>query len=202
MERDILILKLVGQWQLIFSRHIKELANFNTLSGCGKRLKILTDNDYLEKQKIFYEHPYIYSLTPKSKKLIGLNKRIPKIRLDQFHHDIIVIESAIFFIKNYDISLNDIMSEKQLSRLDGFHPKKHRPDFTYKRNNNIYAVEIELNVKSFQDLEKNVCQNYLNFSGQIWIIKHNSTRILRNLTKLQEQYPNIKILFLEDLQCQ
>lgn len=199
MERDITILKEVGRWKITLGRHIKELAGFSGDRTCDNRLKILVDNNYLQRNKFSYGIPYIYSLTHKSRIFLNLNKRAEKIRLDQLRHDIIVLDTVIYLLKTEKLSLSDFISEKEMHQKDGFGARQHKPDFIYQKNNQAIAVEIELSLKSLERLEKNAKNNFLNYDLQVWIIEKNSKKIHDNLIALQEKYPNISLKYVGDI---
>jgi hypothetical protein len=198
-DRDITILREVGRWQITLGRHIKELAAFSGGRACDNRLKILVENKYLAREKALYGTPYIYSLTHKSRMLLGLNKRAQKIKLDQIRHDIKVLDVVVSFIKTKGLRPAAFTSEREMHRADGFTARSHRPDFIYTENERKTAVEIELSIKEFDRLEDNVKTNYLTYDNQLWIIEESSKKIRANLLDLREKYPNVSLMYLEDM---
>jgi hypothetical protein len=69
--------------------------------------------------------------------------------------------------------LNAIESEKELHIKDGFGARKHHANFAFTIKGKRYAVEIELNPKEKERLEKNIRDNYLNYDYQVWITDNN-----------------------------
>lgn len=199
-DRDLLILREIGRFRCVLGRHIKELVNFTGIRACDRRLKILIDNGYLERQKIIYGLPYIYTLTSKSKKLLNHALREEKIRIEQIKHDVTVIDILIAFIKQKRMTLNDVFSEKELHRNDGFGTRKHKPDFIFIEKNKIIAVEVELSLKSFDRLLNNIKDNVLNYDMQIWVIERRNLKLTNTFDRLKEQYANFEIVYLEDVQ--
>ena len=197
VDRDLLILKEIGRWQIILGRHIKKLVNFTGSRACDRRLKLLLDNNYIERKKILYGVPYIYSLTHKGRILLGLNKREDKIRVDRITHDIYVLDTVIYFTSKYQLPLKDIESEKELHIKDGFGVRKHQPDYVMKINGKRYAVEVELNPKAKIKLEKNLRDNYMTYDGQFWFT--NDNRVFELITNLTKEYANIRPLRLEEV---
>jgi len=196
-ERDFLILDLVHRFKFCLGRHIKVLAGFSGARASDRRLKLLVDVGYLQRKKYLYGIPYLYTLTHKGRILLSANKREDKIRIERIAHDIYVLDSLIFFLAKYNISLADIESEKELHIKDGFGTRKHQPDFIFTKNNKRYAVEIELNPKAKDRIENNIRDNYLNYDEQIWIAKDN--KIFATLQKFQNDYSNIEIMRLESI---
>jgi len=197
VERDYEILKEVGRWNVILGRHIKELAKFSGSRACDRRLKILLDAGYIDRRRILYGVPYLYTLTHKGRILLGLNKREDKIRVETIRHDIYVLETVIYFVSKYQIPLQNIVSEKELHIKDGFGIRKHQPDFVINYNDKKIAVEIELNIKAKPKLEKNIKDNYLNFDNQIWLT--NDNRVFDLLIYFKGEYANIDAMRLEEV---
>ena len=198
-DRDLVILREVGRWQITLGRHIKELAGFSGSRACDNRLKILVENNYLTREKTLYGTPYIYSLTHKSRQLLTLNKRADKVKLDQLRHDIIVLDIVICLLKTKGLTTYDFTSEKEMHRNDGFIARSHKPDFIYQENDKKIAVEIELSIKSLDRLEDNVKNNYLKYDSQLWLIEQSSKKIKANLIDLQTKYPNISLRYIKDI---
>jgi hypothetical protein len=197
-DRDFIVLKEVGLWRVVLGRHIKELADFPTLRVCDRRLKILMDNNYLTREKIFCETPRNYSLTHKSRILLGLNKRANSPRLDQFQHDIRVLDTVLYFLKA-GLKPDNFISDKELRRGDGFVTRQHKPDFVICDNGKKTAVEVELSIKTLQRLEENIRNNFLTYDSQFWIIEKSNNKINSNLQDLTPKYPNTQIIFIEDI---
>ena len=181
MDRDLTILKEVGRWRVALGRHIKELAGFSGNRTCDSRLKILVDNKYLVREKIIYGTPYTYSLTHKSRILLNLNKRADKVKLDQFRHDILVLDTVVYFLKTKGFHTNAFTSDKEMHRIDGFTARQHKPDFLFSEDGKTTAVEIELSIKSPERLEDNVKNNYLKYDSQLWVIEKGGKKIKHNL---------------------
>ena len=198
VDRDYTIFREVERWRYCLGRHIKVLAGFSSQRSCDRRLRVLLDNGFLCRRKIIYGIPSIYTLPFKSKMLIGANKRQDKIRLDNIVHDIVVLDTAIYFLSKYNISLSDIQTEKQLHSLDGFSTRKHQPDFIFTKNNKTYCVEIELTLKAKDRLVKNIGSNFLNFDIQIWILEDNP-KLIKIINENKLQYPNIEILEIKEV---
>ena len=134
VDRDYQIFKEIDRWRFCLGRHIKVLADFKGQRACDRRLHVLIQAGYIEREKILYGIPSIYRLTYKAKMLIGANKRHDKVRVDNIAHDIAVIDTAVYMRDYYRLSLSDIITEKHLHSRDGFSMRKHYPDFVIKRN--------------------------------------------------------------------
>ena len=197
VDRDFLVLREVGRFRFMLGRHIKALCGFPSTSSCDKRLKDLIEAKYLSRKKYLYGVPGLYTLTHKGRIILSMNKREDKIRVDRITHDIYVLEAVIFFVKKYGLAMSEIKTEKELHIKDGFGTRKHQPDFVLTNDGQSQAVEVELNPKSKERLEKNIRDNYLNFDKQIWIT--NDNKIISLITKFLNEYPNIEILRLEEV---
>ena len=197
-DRDYDILKLVYRFKFCLGRHIKVLCGFTGSRASDRRLKSLIEIGYLQRQKYIYGVPYLYTLPHKGRILIGANKREDKIRIDRITHDIYVLDTVIFLTSKYNLSINDIISEKELHIKDGFGARKHQADFIFNYKDKTYAVEIERNsYKIKETLENNVRNNYMNYDRQIWIIDNKKTQtMLKNLTS---EYSNIEIIHLREV---
>jgi len=200
MNRDLDILDLVYRFRFCLGRHVGALVEFTGTRACDRRLKALVDGGYLTRKKYLYGVPYLYTVSHKGRILIGANKRENKIRLEQIHHDVLVLDTLIYFKKKYRFSLDNIESERELHIKDGFGTRKHHPDFVFNVKGKSYAVEIELNQKSKERLESNIRNNYLRFDNQIWVTGNNKVFVM--IEKFQNEYHNIEIIRLEELKCQ
>jgi len=199
-ERDYRILNNLSKWRFLLAKHIQVLCGFSSSVTMYRRLKTLIENKLIEKKKILYGVPSIYTLTHSGLMMLGRNKRKDKIRVDILQHNIYVVETAIYLLKKEIVkSLDDITSEKELYSLSGFGNRKHQPDFIFEKEGKIYAVEIELSIKIMERLEKNMKDNFLNYDYQIWVIDEKNKKIIKNIKSLAEKYTGIKILYLKEL---
>jgi len=193
------ILKLIYRFKFCLGRHVKALVGFEGTRACDRRLKVLVDVGYLNRKKYLYGIPYLYTVAHKGRLLIGANKRENKIRLEQITHDCYVLDALIYFKAKYNLSLDDIHSERELHIQDGFGNRKHHPDFIFTYENKSYAIEVELTPKAKANLERNVRDNYLNYDIQIWITDDN--KVINLLQGLSAEYSDIRIIRLEDILC-
>jgi len=193
------IIRLVYRFKFALGRHVGFLVGFSGARACDRRLKALTLAGYLKRKKYLYGVPYLYTTAHKGRILIGVNKRENKIRLEQITHDIYVLDTLIYFKEKYNLLLKHISSERELHIKEGFGTRKHQPDFVFIYEDKKYAVEVELTPKAKANLEKNVRDNYLSYDYQIWVT--NDNKVLSMLQNLLNEYPNIKIVRLEDILC-
>lgn len=200
VDRDYKILRDIERFRFCLSRHIKLLAGFEGQRACDRRLKILIEAGYIDRKKVIYGVPSVYFLTYKGKMLIGANKRQDKIRIEKIPHDIAVVETAIYFMKKYNINSDEIITEKELNSKSGFGERKHCPDFVIERNDKKYCIEVELSLKAKDRFEKIVEDNYLAYNTQFWIVAKSGLKIQKRLQDLSKKYSNIKIIELEGVQ--
>lgn len=185
----------------MLSRHIKELAGFTSQRSCERRLKKLVETGYLEYQKIIYGIPRIYQNTKRAEAIAqiytGNWKR--KIKLEQITHDISVLDVVIALNKSMKIPYENIVSERQLHKLDGFSVRNHRPDFVFDYKDKKVCVELEFSMKAKNRFEKNIKENFLAYSIQLWVVQNKSDRIGQFLEKQKLIYPNIRIRELKEV---
>lgn len=199
VDRDYLILSEIDRWRIILGRHICNMTEFTGQRACDRRLQKLLNAEFIKREKILYGVPYIYSLTPAGKALIGASKSNQHIRIEQITHDILVADTAVFFNKKYNLPYSDIVTEKQLHRQDGFSNRKHQPDFIFSQNNKTFCVEIELTLKSKNRFKKNIIDNFNNYDYQIWIVPDLHTKIYTFLSDMSMNYPNIKMIETKEI---
>lgn len=199
MERDYLTLNMIYRFGFCFGRHISFLANFPSARTCDRRLKLLVDNGYLFRKKVFYGLPYLYYLTKDGMRLIHVTPRDEMIRVDKIHHDMTVLDCLPYFIKRYGFTFDTMTTERELHRKDGFGVRKHHPDIVFQKDDKTYAIEFELSKKATVRLVHNIEQNYLNYDVQIWVIPASQSGILNILTSSLEKYDNIEVMILESL---
>jgi len=199
VDRDYEIFKEIERWRFCLGRHIRVLAGFSGQRACDRRLRVLIGAGFIERRKVIYGVPSVYSLTYKGKMLIGANKRQDKIRLDNIAHDIAVLDTAIYFATKLGIPLKSIITEKQLHSNGGFGARKHEPDFVFTKGDKTYCIEIELSLKSKARLEKNIKANFLEYDFQIWVIGESVPKLPRLLEEFKMQYDNIMITNMEEI---
>jgi len=196
-ERDLEILKLVHSFRFCLGRHIKVLCGFSGARASDRRLKMLVEAGYLERGKLLYGVPYMYTLSHKGRILLGVNKREDKIRVDRITHDIYILEAIVYYVLRCGVTLAEIESEKELHIKDGFGMRKHQPDFTVSTHGERIAVEIELNPKTKNCMEENIRENYLKYDRQVWITNNSKVKSLLRL--FSGEYSNIEVIALEDV---
>ena len=132
--------------------------------------------------------------------LIGANKRQDKIRVERINHDIVVIETAIYFALKRGIEIENIVTEKELHSKQGFGNRKHYPDFVIEQDDKKCCVEVELTAKSKQNLEKILEENYTTYDVQYYVLYKNGHKIKSMLDELSVKYGNIEIINVEEVQ--
>ena len=178
-------------------KSIKLLSNFPSERTADRRLKLLVDNKLLKREKLIYGIPYLYTLAHKGRKTVNVNKRAENIRLDTIRHNLIVLDTIHFITLNYNITLDEIVTEKELHRKDGFGIRHHRPDFIFTHNNKSCAVEVELSLKPKELLIKNIKQNYIEYDYQVWFINKDNKKLFQNINENKHVYDNIIINYIE-----
>lgn len=198
-ERDELILREIDRWRACGSKHIRFLAGFSGQRATDRRLKVLIEAGYLERQKFLYGVPYIYFLTAKGKSLIHVGTGKEKIKIEQITHDRTVLDTAIYFMNKEGLTLQDITTEKQLHQLDGFGVRKHRPDFIFTKDELTYCVEVELTLKAKNRLLNIIKDNFMEYDVQIWIVPDSQKAILQVLKESKKLYDNIQARSLQKI---
>ena len=199
VDRDYRIIREIERWRIVLGRQIAELVGFTGLRACDQRLRKLIQAGYLERKKVLYGVPSIYSNTHKAKLLGSLPMRSEKIRVEQIPHDIAVLDTAIYFHKVKSIPFGEMITEKQLHSIDGFGVRKHRPDFIITRNGKSFCVEVELSLKAKARLEAIIQDNFMQYDYQIWVVPDKACRIYQILKDNQSQYTNIRILEIQEV---
>ena len=199
-SRDKEIINTVARFRLMLGRQIKVLCGFSGERACDRRLKILINEGYLIRERLIYGVAGIYTVTAKARKDFDLHLTVSKIRLDQIKHDISVVDTAIYLINTEKITLSDIKTEKELRHEQGFSKiRGHEPDFIYKKDGEINCVEVELSLKAKDKFIKNIKSNYLSYNLQKWAIPKDKLKIREILSDVYNQYPNIEIIDLENI---
>ena len=199
-ERDEKIIKELDRWRVIQSKHIKHLTEFSGQRACERRLRKLIEAGYIKRERILYGVAGLYSNTNKAKLIVaGLNTN-QKIRVEQIQHDIAVLDTAIYFNQKHGIQFSQMTTEIELHRRDGFGNRKHRPDFVITTAGaKTICVEVELSLKSKDRFLANIQNNFLDYDKQVWIVIDENTKVADILRDNIIQYPNIKILTLEEV---
>lgn len=200
VERDYLILREIERWRVVTGKHICALAEFTGQRACDRRLHKLIEADYIGRKRILYGFPGIYYLTNSGRNLISTSAKKESIKVEQIAHDIAVLDTAIYFNRKYGIDFSDIITEKQLHKQNGFGIRTHQPDFIFSYKNKTYCVEVELTLKSKDRFSNNIISNFTNYHKQFWIVPNTSSKIATFLLSMNENYPNIKIIEISEVQ--
>lgn len=201
-DRDYEILKLIYRFHFCLGRHIKILTSFTGARACDRRLKLLLEAGYTQRNKYLYGIPYMYTLSHKGRILLNVNKRAEVIRIERITHDIAVLDCACYFLLKEHINLDNVITEKEMHSKDGFGVRRHYPDMIITKDNETYAIEIEIALKSKERLFKNIKDNYLTYDNQVWVISSAPPKLNELMKKAQNEYPNIEIMMLKDIQEQ
>lgn len=197
VERDRLVLWELERWRVMRAKEIKVLGGFNGDRVMYRRLRLLIDYGYLERKRYIYGMAGIYTITNKGRKELQLPLKNQKVSIALIEHDLAVVDSYIYFKKRFSLDRKQVTSEKELR--EDFKPGTHYPDFVFAIDDKTYCVEVEFTLKNKTRLENNIKSNYLKYDTQYWIIKKDSVRLMKLLQVFEETYPNIEILYWEDI---
>ena len=198
-ERDIRILNEVSRWRYLLGRHVVGMCDFPSQSTASRRLRVLVEGKYLERKRVLYGFPALYTVAHKGRVLIGANKRADKVNLALIPHNVAVLDTAIYFHEVLGVPMSDFVTEKEMHVADGFATRRHRPDFLFHENGATVAVEIELSLKSLDSLHDNIKVNYIEYERQIWVLEKRHTKIERTILNEIEHYPGAEVLYLTDI---
>ena len=199
-SRDEAVIKAISKFRFCLSRQLKVIAGFSSQRTCDRRIKKLRDVGYIERKYVVYGVPGLYFLTKKATQVFTLELVTSHIRIDQINHTICVIDTAIYFLERYHLTLDDFTTERELKSSAGFEKAKHCPDIIFENEQEKYCIEVELSTKRGAAIEKNIRENYLNFDKQIWVVRRGGKKIRDNLVEYGKKYPNISMIDLEEVQ--
>lgn len=196
-QRDVDIITSIQKWRFLLSRQIKVLCGFSGQRACDRRLKKLIEAGYIERKHFIFGVPRLYFVTRKAVKLLDLEYYTPNVRIEQITHDIAVIDTAIYLIKNEGVEKSSITTEREMKHKAGFGNPKHFPDFIYyTKENKTFCVEVELSAKKPTTLERNIKNNYKVYDVQRWFIPSDRQKVVDNVKSIGEKY-GVKIEPLE-----
>ncbi|GHU60110.1 hypothetical protein AGMMS49975_28780 [Clostridia bacterium] len=198
-DRDYATLRELERWRFTLSRQLRLLCGFASQRTCDRRLKLLIENGYIDRKHVLYGVPSLYFISHKGKTLIGSSVKPDKIRVEQIVHDIAVVDSAIYFHLKHGVELMNVTTEKQLHRQDGFGTRQHRPDFIFKLEDKIHAVEVELTPKGKERMIKILRDNFMAYDYQKWLVPNGQVKIRTILRDNASACPNIEVLSMEEV---
>ena len=120
--------------------------------------------------------------------------------IETYHWHIAVVDTAIYFNKKHNVKFEDIKTEIELHRQDGFGVRKRRPDIVFTKDGKTICVEIELSLKAKSKYDNIVMNNFKDYDRQIWVVPNLTCKIARVLEQRKTEYPNIKLLELSEIQ--
>ena len=200
MERDKKVMREIDRWRVCLGRHIRELAGFTGERACDRRLRKLIDAGYITRMKVLYGIPSVYQTTNQAKYIEPTLSKPDKLRLEQLKHDITVLDTAIYLHKEIRIPFENITTEKELHRQDGFGIRKHRPEFIYQHEGKTNCVEVELTLKATDRLIEIIKDDFLEYDTQIWIVPDIKCKIANILKANKAKYPNIEIKEIKEVE--
>ena len=198
VDRDYIIMRELNRWRFALGRHIQHIAGFPSTRTTDRRLTKLIQMGYIERKKVIYGTPSIYTLTAKGMSLINKKSNEGKIRIEQIIHDIAVLDTFIYYIKSQKIDKAEVITEKEMHGLDGFGVRKHQPDFIIKKTQT--CVEVEISLKAKDRLNKIIENNFKEYQGQIWVVPSAEHKIIEIIEKAMEKYTEIQLMALEEVQ--
>ena len=199
VERDLLVLRELERWRFCLSRHLRFLGGFSSQRTCDRRLSLLIEAGYIDRRFVLYGVPRLYFATHKGKALIYASLKADKFRIERIHHDIAVLDTAIYFMLHKNVAPGDIRTEKEQHQQDGFGGRKHKPDFVFGQEGKRIAVEVELTPKARQRITTTLRENFLDYDGQRWIVPQAQVRINQLTEESAAIYPDIEVLALEEI---
>lgn len=197
-ERDIQLLREVSRWRYLLGRHVVSMCDFPSQSTANRRLRALIEGKYLDRQRVLYGFPALYTVTHKGRVLIGANKRTDKVNLALIPHNVAVLDVATYFHVR-GIPMSDFVTEKEMHVSDGFSSRRHRPDFLFTRDGERIAVEVELSLKALDKLRSNIQTNFIEYDGQLWLVEKRNSKIARTIIEEIKHYNNIEVLYLNEI---
>ena len=196
VDRDLELLRAVHKWRFLLERHIKELVEFPTDSICHRRLRKLIEDGFLERRRILYGLPSLYTLTARSRTLGGASNYAPKIRIDQIKHDVKALDLMITLAGKQGIPYKEVLSPRDINSKGGFGGSKHAPDFVIGE----VAYELELSLKMKERLFKNIQSNFQQYKLQVWIVDRDNPKLISYLREAEKRY-FLEIVYLDDLEA-
>lgn len=197
VSRDYILMKAISKWRFLLGRQIKILAGFPSQRTVDRRMKILKEAGYIKGAYKLYGVPALYFATNKAKTDFNLDYVTTDIKVARVIHDIAVVDTSIYFMKN--LNAIDVKSEREFRHEGGFKRDGHYPDFICKIDNNTYAVEIEMTLKNKSVFEKNIKNNYLDYDNQVWVVPRDKVKIWDILKDSRNTFSNLSILPLEEV---
>jgi DNA-binding HxlR family transcriptional regulator len=193
------VLRELDRWRFCLSRHLRFLGGFASQRTCDRRLALLIEAGYIDRRNVLYGLPRLYFLTKLGRTLINATEKTDKFRLEQIHHDIAVLDTAVYFLLKRGVALCGFVTKKELHQGDGYGPRRHRPDFTFQQAELRCAVEVELSTKTRQRLVTNLRAHFMDYDRQVWVVPQAQGGIARVLEENAEIYPNLEIIALEEV---
>jgi len=199
VERDFLVLRELERWRFCLSRHLRFLGGFSGQRTCDRRLHLLIEAGYIDRRHVLYGVPRLHFVTSRGKGLIHASPKPDKFKVERIHHDIAVLDTAIYFMLRQGVALGDILTEKEQHQQDGFGGRKHKPDFVFEQAGQRFAVEVELTPKAKPRLTQNLRENFTLYDGQRWIVPQTQAVITRIVEHDAKIYPDIEVIPLEKI---
>lgn len=195
--RDYILMQTISKWRFLLGRQIRILAGFPSQRTVDRRIKILKEAGYIKGAYKLYGVPALYFATNKAKTVFNLDFVTTDVKVARVIHDIAVVDTAIYFMKN--LNAVDVKSEREFRHESGFKRDGHYPDFICKIGNSTYAVEIELTLKNKAVFEKNIKNNYLDYDNQVWVVPKDKVKIWNILDDSKNTYSNLFVISLEEV---
>jgi hypothetical protein len=195
-DRDVRIMKLIYKFKFLLGRQIRMLAGFAGESTCDARLSKLIKNEYLNRKKILYGVPSLYYLGRRAKEIPEVKYYQFKVSPSELHHDIAVIDTAIYMCEKYKVNPENIVTETQLHSYEGFGVRSHQPDLVIKTaEGKSVCIEVEFSPKNKVRFQKNLSDNFKKYDVQVWVVPEEEYTVIR---RIQEAgYPEVYILSWE-----
>lgn len=212
-KRDKQILRHLYNFRFLSTNQIQDLMSMQNdeidLRYLQERLKILYEDDVVDRNRNIMYQSYIYNLSDFGYQQFNEKvKRHIKFGARNLKHELIVADTLIYLCKFKGYNFNAYVTEEELMLDDSIlvneesvftgeievkieEQKKHLGDLVF---GDEVVVEVEMSRKRKSRLFNNLQQNKDNYKKQVWVIYEHDKYIENTIKKFDE---SIEIIYIE-----
>lgn len=175
-ERDLSVFRFLSKYRVAKRMAVMSGCGFANMENAHRRMKKLCNYGYLKAHKMYYECPYVYTVTAKGLREIEDKGKPYKPSPATVLHYVGVADCAAWLAGKYGLDpVRDFYSDKDFYHneevIDQYQLQtSHKPDLIFIHRETTYFVEYERTRKRRKLIMENILMNHLSGVKQIWVL--------------------------------
>lgn len=175
-ERDLSVFRFLNKYRVAKRMAVMSACGFANMENAHRRMKKLCNYGYLKAHKMYYECPYVYTVTAKGLREIEDTGKPYKPSPATVLHYVGVADCAAWLSNQFKLDpVRDFYADKDFYHNEDVIEQyqlrtSHKPDLIFNHEKTTYYVEYERTRKRKKRIMENILMNCLSGVKQIWVL--------------------------------